>query len=410
MASQVLREEMQCALDGHGARPRYEVADIFRRYGDAYREKHKLSPEQDRAMRDIARCRTSALGGHVDGCDHCDHIEISYNSCRNSNCPKCGAFKRALWVEAREQELLPIQYFHFVFTLPEELVPLALYNPALLYGLLLRMAADTLQTFAANLWDAKLGIVIVLHTWGQTLNMHPHAHCIVTGGAIKRDGSAFVRAPKNFLFPVKALSPVFRGKYLEALETLRAAGELDFSGQPQLAEDAAWQALRKRLYRHDWVVYAKAPIAEPGHLIRYLGRYVNRIAIANARLLRIDNGQILFRYKDNRVKDAEVERVMRLDAEAFIRRWLAHVPKPGFHRIRYYGFLAGNRRKDNLTLARTLLAVPNPEQPYVPEGERAPTHEPIDPTLCPKCKIGHLHRIEEISPGHDPPAIYSEAA
>jgi len=410
MSSQALTAGVHATLARDTSRPQYEIADVFRLYGDTYCETHKLSPEQARAMRDIARCRTSALGGHIEQCEHCGHIEISYNSCRNSNCPKCGAIVRARWVEAREQEVLPIQYFHFVFTLPEALVALARYNPELLYGLLFRAAADTLQAFADRRWGGKLGIVMVLHTWGQTLNDHPHVHCIVTGGALKHDASAFVQAPKSFLFHVEALSAVFRGKYIEALEKLRSAGKLDLRGQPELGEDAAWQGLRKRLYEHDWVVYAKQPFAEPSHLIRYLGRYVNRIAISNHRLISIDGGQIRFRYKDNRVKDANVERIMCLDAEEFIRRWLSHVPRPGFHRIRYYGFLAGSRRKDNLARIRALLGVPETQHSDIAEADADLPEAPVDPTLCPKCKIGHMHKIEDIPAGHDPPAIDLKAA
>ena len=207
--------------------PRFEVADVFRAYGADYRAKHNLSGPQAAAMKAIEKCRTTALGGHVDQCGHCGHTEISYNSCRNRNCPKCRGSQRSAWVDARELELLPIQYFHIVFTLPHVLLPLARYNPEVLYGLLFRVAAETLQTFAGNRWDGKLGLILVLHTWGQTLNDHPHVHCIVTGGALKNDGSAFVRAPKNFLFPIRALSPVYREKFIDALQALKDKGVTD---------------------------------------------------------------------------------------------------------------------------------------------------------------------------------------
>ena len=210
---------------------RFEVADIFREYGPDYRAERTLSPEQGKAMQAIETCRTTALGGHVDQCDHCGHIEISYNSCRNRNCPKCRGSRRSTWVDARELELLPIQYFHLVFTLPDTLVLLARYNPQVIYGLLFQIAAETLQTFARNRWDGKLGIIAVLHTWGQTMNDHPHVHCIVTGGVLKNDASAFVRAPKNFLFPVTALSPVFREKFIDALQAAKDKGKLDLHGQ-----------------------------------------------------------------------------------------------------------------------------------------------------------------------------------
>jgi hypothetical protein len=284
----------------------FEVGDIFREYGPAYRSEHNLSAPQLKAMTAIERCRTTALGGHGDACERCGHIEISYNSCRNRNCPKCRGSQRSAWVEARELELLPIQYFHIVFTLPDTVLGLARYNPELIYGLLFHIGAETLQSFAQRRWGGKLGIIMVLHTWGQTLNAHPHVHCIVTGGALKNDGSAFVCAPKNFLFPVKALSRVFREKYIDALQGLKDKGKLDVRGEPELATDAGWQPLLKALRTHAWVVYAKRPFAKPQHLLRYLGRYVNRIAIANHRIQSIDGGVIAFTYLDNREKNEKI--------------------------------------------------------------------------------------------------------
>jgi hypothetical protein len=388
----------------------YEVGDIFREYGPAYRAEHNLSGPQLKAMTAIERCRTTALGAHVDECDRCGHIEISYNSCRNRNCPKCRGSQRSAWVDARELELLPIQYFHIVFTLPDTLLGLARYNPTAIYGLLFQAAAETLQTFAANRWDARLGIVMVLHTWGQTLNAHPHVHCIVTGGALKRDASAFVRAPKNFLFPVKALSPVFRAKYLDALERLRANGGLDFHGDPQCATDAGWAALREALHRHAWVVYAKRPFAEPQYLLRYLGRYVNRIAIANHRIRSIDGGVIAFTYQDNRVKDEKTEKTMRLSADEFIRRFLSHIPPPQFRRIRYYGFLVNSQRKEKLTECRALLALADPQTPYIADMDAFLAHQGIDHSLCPRCGEGKMRCVYIALSFHDPPACYLEAA
>jgi len=386
--------------------PEFEVADIFRRYGPEYRATHRLSREQHKAMIAIERCRTSALGGHIDECDQCGHVEISYNSCRNRNCPKCRGSQRSAWVDARELELLPIQYFHIVFTLPDCLLGLARYNPALIYGLLFRVAAETLQAFAERRWQAKLGIIMVLHTWGQTLNAHPHVHCIVTGGALKRDRSAFVRAPKNFLFPVRALSPVFRAKFIDALEHAAANGMLELSGQPALATPDGWQRLREALHRHAWVVYAKQPFAEPQHLIRYLGRYVNRIAIANHRIQDIDAGTIAFSYKDNRIKDREVEKTMRLSAEEFIRRFLSHVPPRQFRRVRYYGLLANGQRKDNLTRCRALLGLPDPSTPYIADIDAFLAKQGVDPSLCPRCGKGHLHPVHILPPFHGPPASF----
>ena len=322
---------------------------------------------------------------------------------------KCRGSQRSAWVDARELELLPIQYFHIVFTLPDSLLGLARFNPVTIYDLLFRCAAETLQDFAERRWQAKLGIIMVLHTWGQTLNAHPHVHCIVTGGALKRDGSAFVRAPKNFLFPVRALSPVFRAKFLEALEHTAANGKLSFSGQPALATDEGWRRLRERLYRHDWVVYAKHPFAEPQHLIRYLGRYVNRIAIANHRIQSIDDGTVSFSYLDNRIKDQHVERTMRLRAEEFIRRFLSHVSPRQFRRIRYYGLFANGQRKDNLIRCRALLGLADPTKPYIADIDAFLSKQGIDPSLCPVCNKGHMHTVYTVLSFHDPPECYLHA-
>jgi hypothetical protein len=390
---------------------RFEVADVFRTYGEEYRATHTLSPEQGKAMTAIEKCRTTALGGHVDRCDRCGHIEISYNSCRNRNCPKCRGSQRAAWVDARELELLPIQYFHNVFTLPDTTVPLARYNPSVVYDLLFNSAAETLQTFAANRWDGKLGIIMVLHTWGQTMNDHPHVHCIVTGGVLKNDGSAFVRAPKNFLFPVRALSRVFREKFIDALQAAKDKGKLDLQGQPELASAAGWQGFLAKLRTHRWVVYAKRPFAEPGHLIRYLGRYVNRIAIANHRIADIEGGQVSFTYIDNRDKsDQKVEKTMQLRAEEFIRRFLAHIPPRQFRRIRYYGFLVNSQRKDKLTTCRALLVLPDPEKPYIADMDEFLTKQGIDPSVCPKCGDGKMYNIYHLLSFHDPPECFLQAA
>ncbi|HBG96474.1 MAG TPA: hypothetical protein DDY14_14415, partial [Chromatiaceae bacterium] len=352
------------------AEPEFELADIVRLYGDDYRAAHTPSFEQGRALHAIEVCRTTALGAHIDQCDECGHFEISYNSCRNRHCPKCRASQRAAWVDARELELLPIQYFHVVFTLPDLLHPLARYHSAEVYAALMRAAAETLQTFARKQWDADLGIVAVLHTWGQTMNLHPHVHCIVTGGGLKRDGSGFVPAPKNFLFPHRALRRVFRAVFLKHLKAFRAerrapegrpfnldeasareARRLDLGpdayrapDEPDLDDDAAWKSLMQQLHQQDWVVHIEAPFADPEPLIRYLGRYVNRIAIANHRIEAIDGGRVTFRYRDNRIKDPhapEAEKRMTLSGADFIHRFLQHVLPPSFHRIRYYGLLGG---------------------------------------------------------------------
>ncbi len=253
----------------------------------------------------------------------------------------------------------------------------------------------------------KLGIIMVLHTWGQTMNDHPHVHCIVTGGVLKNDGSRFIRAPKNYLFSVEALSPVFRQKFIEALEALRAKGKINLSGQPALQTPSGWQALRQALYQHQWVVYAKRPFAEPQILLRYLGRYVNRIAIANYRIKAVANGRVTFSYLDNH--DSE-EKLMCLPAEEFIRRFLSHVLPAHFHRIRFCGFLANSQREQRLVECRTLLGLPNPDKPYIADIDDALAPQGNDPTLCPICGIGHLHPVADILPQHDPPPFFLEAA
>jgi hypothetical protein len=418
------------------AEPEFELADIVRLYGDDYRAAHTPSFEQGRALHAIEVCRTTALGAHIDQCDECGHFEISYNSCRNRHCPKCRASQRAAWVDARELELLPIQYFHVVFTLPDLLHPLARYHSAEVYAALMRAAAETLQTFARKQWDADLGIVAVLHTWGQTMNLHPHVHCIVTGGGLKRDGSGFVPAPKNFLFPHRALRRVFRAVFLKHLEAFRAerrasegrpfnldeasareARRLDLGpdayrapDEPDLDDDAAWKSLMQQLHQQDWVVHIEAPFADPEPLIRYLGRYVNRIAIANHRIEAIDGGRVTFRYRDNRIKDPhapEAEKRMTLSGADFIHRFLQHVLPPSFHRIRYYGLLGGSRRRQNLTRCRECLGLADPETPYIPDMDAFLAKQARDPSLCPVCGKGHLHNILHVFSFQAPPAPFN---
>lgn len=387
--------------------PLYEVGDIFRKYGKQYRETHNLDGPRLAAMQAIERCRTTALGAHVDQCDQCGHVEISYNSCRNRNCPKCRGSQRSAWVEARELELLPIQYFHIVFTLPQGLVPLSRYYPEAIYDLLFRIAAETLQAFAERRWGGRVGITMVLHTWGQTLNEHPHVHCIVTGGALKTDESAFVQAPKNFLFPVTALSPVFREKYLTALEGLCKKGRFDLASPAQLSDERDWSELFHTLRAHDWVVYTKPPFDGPQYLIRYLGRYVNRIAIANHRIQSIEDGIIAFRYLDYR--DYE-EKVMELRADSFIDRFLKHIPPRQFRRVRYYGFMVNSLRKAKLILCRKLLGLVDPDKAYIADMDAYLTSRAYDPRQCPHCLMGKLINVFQVLSFHDPPACYLEAA
>lgn len=386
--------------------PRYEVGEIFGTYGPAYLKSHSLCWQHEGVIQAISICRTGVLGAHVDQCDHCEQIEISYNSCRSRYCPKCQGRQRWAWVEAQEASLLPIQYFHFVFTLPQAVLPLLRYNETLMYGALMRVSAETLQSFAQRQWDGKLGITMALHTWGQTLNHHPHVHCIVTGGALKNDGSQFIRAPKNYLFSIKALSRVFREKYLAALKAVWSAGQFNSVG-PIPANESEWRSWTAPLYQHDWVVYAKQTCDQPVHLIRYLGRYISRVALSNHRLESIENGRICFRYHDNR---EDTDKVMNLSADEFIRRFLLHVLPKGFRRIRYYGFMVNGQRQVKLTLCRQLLALEKPERPYSADMDAWLTRLGDSPDQCPRCGIGRLQTIRLIMPHHDPPENDREAA
>lgn len=398
--------EIQREFPPENTDPTYEVGDIFRAYGSTYEQSHPLSWQQSAVIHAISACRTSVLGAHIDQCDHCDQIEISYNSCRNRYCPKCQGRQRWAWVNAQEESLLPIQYFHFVFTLPQAVLPLLRYNETLMYDALMRVAADTLQTFAQRKWAGKLGITMALHTWGQTLNHHPHVHCIVTGGALKNDGREFIRAPKNYLFSIEALSRVFREKYLGSLKAAWVDGQLNAAG-PVLADESEWQSWIRPLYQHDWVVYAKQTHDQPSHLIRYLGRYISRVALSNRRLVSIENGRICFHYHDNR---DDTEKIMNLSADEFIRRFLVHVLPKGFRRIRYYGWMVNRQRQAKLALCRHLLGLEKPEQPYIADMDALLTRLADSPDTCPRCGLGRLQTIRLIAPHHDPPDASREAA
>jgi len=404
--STAVEREIEREFPPESTTPLYEVGDIFRAYGTNYMAAHPFNPVHAHIIQAIANCRTNALGAHVDQCDHCGHIEISYNSCRNYYCPKCQGSQRFKWVNARELELLPIQYFHFVFTLPHELISLARYNQRLMYDLLMQTSALTLQTFAQKKWDGKLGIIMALHTWGQTLNEHPHVHCIVTGGALKNDQSQFIQAPKNYLFSVQALSKVYREKYLAALKKAWESGLLIFPDST-MDKDIGWKTFIAPLYQHDWVVYAKKTCAKPEHLIRYVGRYINRVAISNSRINSIENGRISFNYHDNR---DDTDKVMILPPQEFIRRFLTHVLPKGFRRIRYYGFFVNSQRKAKLTRCRQLLGMTQPEKPYIADMDHLLTNLSYDADSCPHCFQGTMQVIDCILPFHDPPQCYLEVA
>jgi Putative transposase/Transposase zinc-binding domain len=342
-----------------------EVADIFRAAGPAYRADHAghLSLHQLKVMSAIEHCRTAALGGHVEACADCGHQRIAYNSCRNRHCPKCqGAAARA-WLAEREADLLPVGYFHVVFTLPAEIADIAFHNKALVYDLLFQAASETMLTIAADPrhLGARIGITAVLHTWGSALTHHPHVHMIVPGGGIALDGRHWVSARPAFLLPVRVLGKLFRRLFLTRLIALYDAGKLAFFGAIRpLAERRAFLRHLSPTRGKRWVVYAKPPFAGPEAVLAYLSRYTHRVAISNRRLLAFDNAGVTFRYKDYRRDDGQRQRIMTLATEEFIRRFLLHLLPRGFHRIRQYGLLAASSRKASLARARELLAVAPP--------------------------------------------------
>ncbi len=382
-------------------RPRWEVAEVFRLYGDAYRQAHRLPVSHHKVMQAIETCRTAELGGHLEQCNHCGHLRPAYNSCRNRHCPKCQSLVKAKWLEARQAELLPVHYFHAVFTLPHELNPLTLCNKAVVFRLLFRAVSQTLLQFGRNNLGGQLGFTAVLHTWDQTLGDHFHLHCIIAGGALSEDEERWIPTRPNFLFPDKALSRVFRAKFLDALQQAFRDGELCFPGQTQpLAAPRNFARLLKPLWKKDWVVRTKEPFAGPESVLDYLGRYTHRVAISNDRLLDIKDGRVFFRYK-NRRKEDKVE-TMSLEAEEFIRRFLLHVLPSGFQRIRHFGFLANRHKKGKLGRCRALLGL----APQLPKPTERTTEEWIrqltghDPTRCPRCEQGTMHRVFSW-PAHD---------
>ena len=364
-----------------------EVADIFRISGPAYRAAHAghLSLHQLKVMSAIEHCRTAALGGHVEACEKCGHQRIAYNSCRNRHCPKCqGAAARA-WLAEREADLLPVGYFHVVFTLPDEVAEIAFHNKAVVYDLLFHAASETMLTIAADPrhLGARIGITAVLHTWGSALTHHPHVHMIVPGGGIAPDGQRWIASRPAFLLPVRVLGKLFRRLFLTNLLALHHAGRLAFfGGLTPLADRRAFLRHLAPVRQKRWVVYAKPPFASPEAVLAYLSRYTHRIAISNRRLLAFDdNTGVTFRYKDYRRDGAARYQVMTLEPAEFIRRFLLHVLPRGFHRIRHYGLFASAAHRENLARARQLLAVPQPTTQDAADSDAAP--EPW--RRCPCC-------------------------
>jgi hypothetical protein len=384
---------------------RVEIGDIFRRYGPAYRARNRLHLRQRRAMRAIERCRTPAMGGHLQACDHCDAMVVRFHSCRDRHCPKCQTLAKERWVEARRSELLATPYYHLVFTLPHVLNPLIQGNPRCLYNLLFKAASETLLTFGRDpKWiGGEIGVTLVLHTWGQNLGDHVHVHGLVTGGGLAPDGQRWLKARnRKFLFPVAALSEVFKAKYLELLIKARKSGALRFGGKTEeLADDPAFAAFVAELRGTYWTVYAKAPFAGPEKLIDYLGRYTHRAAISNERLIGLDNGQVLFRWRDYR--DKSRMKTMALDADEFIRRFLLHILPSGFMRVRHYGLFANRHRKTKLARCRAALDQPEPEprpEPSVEDLMQQLTGRDI--LACTECGKGRLRLITVLKPSSQP--------
>ncbi len=393
---------VRAARQGHP-----ELADIFRAHGE---QLDGLNAQQRRVVAAILSCRTAALGGHVRECDRgCGYQEISYNSCRDRHCPKCQGLERVRWQEARADDLLPVPYFHLVFTIPSSLHEIFLAHPQAAYNLLFAAAADTVKEVAWNPKNlgALIGMTAVLHTWTQLMLYHPHVHLIVPGGGVDPTGSRWIRARANFFLSVDILSTVFRGKLLAAVEKAVASGRIEAT----VGSGARVASLLRRAARPRWVVYAKPPFAGPEQVLAYLGRYTHRIAISNDRIVSMKDGQVTFHYKDR--ADGNRRKSMTLPAVTFLRRFLLHVLPPAFVRIRHYGFLANSVRRERLVLCRRLLGVPAEEVP----PPRTESWEELllrvtgkDVTCCPQCKAGHLHTTHDFRAGRSQHPIRCRAS
>jgi len=384
-------------------RERLEVQDIFRARGPAWRRRQAghLGLDQLKVMAAVERCRTAALGGHVAACEDCGHIHVAYNSCRNRHCPKCQGAAAKDWLAARQAELLPVPYFHVVFTLPAEIARIAYQNKAQVYGILFRAASETLLTIAADPkhLGAKIGITAVLHTWGSAMTHHPHVHCIVPGGGLSPDGRRWISCRPGFFLPVRVLSRLFRRLFVEKLAGAYQAGHLQFFGEhAKLVEHDAFTAYLAPLRKLEWAVYAKRPFAGPEAVLAYLARYTHRVAISNSRLTAFDGQSVTFKWKDYRATRRHRQKLMTLEAAEFIRRFLLHVLPHGFHRIRHYGLFANGGRAENLARARELLNVEAP-----PDQPLTEPHDPAQPITqpCPNCG-GSMIVIDTFEPGQQP--------
>jgi hypothetical protein len=395
-------------------RPRLEVADILRRYGESYRAEHEgsLSVAQRRVMQAITACRTAVLGGHRERCDTCEHERIAYNSCRNRHCPKCQSLARATWIEQRQAQLLDCEYFHVVFTMPEEIASIAYQNKAAVYNVLFAATAETLRTIGQDPkhLGAEIGFFAVLHTWGQNLMHHPHLHCVVPGGGLSADGKRWIACRPGFFLPVRVLSRFFRRRFLELLQLAFDRGEMEFfAGLQGLRDPKAFRTYLEPVRKKEWVVYAKAPFAGAQQVLDYVGRYTHRVAISNNRLLDIEDGHVTFRWKDYRNGDAQ--KTMTLAAPEFIRRFLLHVLPSGLQRIRYYGWMGNRHREEKLALCRQHLHMePKPQAPEDLEAstdyrDRVQALTGLSLSQCPNCRTGHMVTIEQFGRKASPPLI-----
>ena len=366
---------------------RPELADIFRHYGQSYAKTHRLSAAQQKVMRAVETCRTAELGGHLKRCERCGFEHPTYNSCRNRHCPKCQSLAKAQWLQKQTAELLPVGYFHLVFTLPHRLNGLILAHKKILLSLLFKAVSETLLEFGRRRFGGTVGILTVLHTWDQTLKDHFHLHCLVPAGALSLDQSCWIKARRNFLFPVKALSMVFRGKFLDLLKQAGAKGSIEITSE-------RLKALRNK----SWIVYAKKPFGSSQTVLDYLGRYTHRVALSNDRILKVDSGEVILSYRDR--KDGDRKKSMTLDAQEFIRRFLLHVLPDGFMRIRHFGFLANRSKKHLLPQCRKLLGL-SPALPEIPKRSAQVLLRELtgfDLSRCPSCKLGTMIIIGELPP------------
>jgi len=387
---------------------RLEVADIFRRYGAAWREAHRghISLGQLKVMSAIEACRSAALGGHVLRCKKCSHLQIAYNSCRNRHCPKCQANAAKRWLQARQRELLPVEYYPVVFTMPAVIADISHQNKREDYGILFKAAAETLRTIAVDPkhLGARIGVTMVLLSWGSALTHHPHVHCIIPGGGFSADGQQWIACRKGFFLPVRVLSRLFRRLFLENLNRAYRNGELHFFGHQSVLNDSqAFAQTLQPLRKQEWVVYAKRPFAGPESVLAYLSRYTHRVAIANSRLVKVDSSGVRFKWKDYREKEQRQPKTMTPTTDEFMRRFLLHVLPRVFHRIRYYGFFANALRKNNLVKAQALL---DPES-HCMESEKEHTDAgedaPVSTYTCPLCSAPMII-IETFMRGHQPRA------